>query len=177
MNASTSPVTDARNWAERQKAEYAGGEDRPLGGYVAVMGTYALSTLAGSALARKLGRPAPARLSPWEVAQLGIATHKISRLVSKDPVTSPVRAPFTRYEGVSAPSELAEEVRGHGTFRHSLGELLTCPMCLAQWVATGLSVGLALAPNATRAAMSTFTAVAASDFLQHLYVRLQQATE
>jgi hypothetical protein len=49
-------------------------------------------------------------------------------------------------------------------------------MCLAQWVATGLSVGLVLAPSTTRLAMSTFTAVSGADFLQHLYVRLQQAT-
>lgn len=50
-------------------------------------------------------------------------------------------------------------------------------MCLAQWVATGLSLGLVFSPAATRLMMSTHTAVAASDFLQHAYVRLQQATE
>ncbi|MFD7922153.1 DUF1360 domain-containing protein [Streptomyces sp. NPDC059740] len=43
---------------------------------------------------------------------LAAATHKLSRLVAKDPITSPLRAPFTRYQGTSAPSELAEEVRG-----------------------------------------------------------------
>jgi hypothetical protein len=107
---------------------------------------------------------------------LGIATHKASRTIAKDAVTSPLRAPFTTFEGSSAPGELHEEVRGDG-IQHSAGELLSCPMCLAQWVATGLSLGLVFAPTATRLAMSTLTAVAASDFLQHLYVRLQQATE
>jgi hypothetical protein len=110
------------------------------------------------------------------VAQLSIATHKVSRLIAKDPVTSPLRAPFTRYEGVSAPSELREEVRGHG-LRHSVGEMLTCPMCLAQWVATGFSIGLVFAPGLVRQVLATFTAVAGADFLQHAYVKLQQATE
>jgi Protein of unknown function (DUF1360) len=50
-------------------------------------------------------------------------------------------------------------------------------MCLAQWVATGLTVGLVVAPTMTRLVMGTFTAVGGADFLQHLYVRLQQATE
>jgi hypothetical protein len=50
-------------------------------------------------------------------------------------------------------------------------------MCLAQWVATGLTFGLVFAPGPVRLVMSTFTAVAGSDFLQHAYVRLQQATE
>jgi hypothetical protein len=91
-------------------------------------------------------------------------------------VTSPLRAPFTTYRGLSAPSELAESVRGHG-LSHSVGELLTCPMCLAQWVATGFTLGLALAPVPTRTALSIFTGVAGADFLQHVYVKLQQATD
>jgi hypothetical protein len=120
-------------------------------------------------------RPAPSAFSPWDVLQLAVATHRLSRTLAKDPVTSPLRAPFTRYEGLSGPSELHEEVRGTG-LRHSAGELLTCPMCLAQWVATGFCLGLVLAPVPTRLAISTFTAIAGADFLQHVYVKLQQAT-
>lgn len=168
-------VGGLRRWARQQEQEYANGEERPLGGYLTVLSMYSAGTVGLAALLKRLGRPAP-RLSPWDVAQLTVATHKISRMVSKDPITSPIRAPFTTYEGVSAPSELAEQVRGHGA-KHSVGELLTCPMCLAQWVATTLCFGLVAAPGPTRAVLSTFTAVAGSDFLQHAYVRLQQATE
>jgi hypothetical protein len=176
VHSISEPAAAARRWAQQQKGAYEhGADERPLGGYLALMGTYAAGTLASGAAAKVLGRPAPDRLGPWDVTQLAIATHKISRLLSKDAVTSPFRAPFTRYEGVSAPSELAEEVRGSG-LRHSIGELFTCPMCLAQWVATGLMVGMSLAPRTTRAVAATFTAVAGSDFLQHAYVRLQQAT-
>ena len=112
----------------------------------------------------------------WDVAQLAVTTHKLSRIIAKDPVTSPFRAPFTRYEGLSAAGELHEEVRGHG-LSHSVGELLTCPMCLAQWVATAFGAGLVIAPAPTRLAMAVFTAVGGSDFLQHLYAALQQASE
>lgn len=169
-------TTHLRSWAADQAATYANGESRPLAGYLTLMGAYSAATAGAAGLAKLLGRRAPRRFSPWDVTQLAVATHKVSRLIAKDPVTSPFRAPFTRFEGVSAPSELAEEVRGHG-LRHSVGELVTCPMCLAQWVATAFTAGLVLAPVPTRLALATFTAIAGADFLQHAYVRLQQATE
>jgi hypothetical protein len=168
-------LTAIKNWPQRQAAAYRNGSDRPLAGYLKLMSVYATGT-AGAALAARLtGRRAPS-LSPWDVSQLAAATHKVSRMLAKDPVTSPLRAPFTTYEGLAAPSELHEEVRGHGV-QHSVGELLTCPMCLAQWVATGFSLGLVFAPAPVRLVLSTFTAVAGADFLQHVYVKLQKATE
>lgn len=172
MSNNHSASTGVLDWARQQAEIYSNGNDRPLGGYVRLMAGYISGALA--AVARLTGRSAP-RLSPWEVAQLAVATHKVSRLIAKDPVTSPFRAPFTTYEGVSAPSELHEEVRGSG-LHHSVGELITCPMCLAQWVATGFTFGLIFAPAPVRLAMSTFTAVAGADFLQHVYVKAQQAT-
>jgi hypothetical protein len=164
-----------RAWLRRQDEQYRHGEDRPLGGYLGLTSMYAGATAAAALSARRLGRTSP-DLSAWDLTRLTVATFAISRLVSKDPVTSPFRAPFTRYEGTSAPGELSEEVRGTG-LRHSIGELLTCPMCLGQWVATTMYFGLVFAPAPTRAVLSTFTAIAGSDVLQHAYVRLQQSTE
>ena len=80
---------------------------------------------------------------------ISIATHKLSRLLAKDSVTSPLRAPFTRYAEPGGAAEVNEEVRDQGSsIRHSIGELVTCPFCLAVWVATGLTGGLVLAPAA-----------------------------
>jgi hypothetical protein len=107
------------------------------------------------------------------VTLIGVATHKLSRLVAKDTVTAPLRAPFTEFHGSQGEGELAEEVRGRGP-RHMVGELLTCPFCLAQWVATGFAAGLVFAPRATRLVAATFTAVATSDMLQNVYALLQQ---
>lgn len=160
----------------RREADiYRDGNDRPLGGYLKLMSVYATGTVTAGIAAWATKRPIP-RLSPWETAQLTVATHRLARTISKDPVTSPLRAPFTVYEGASGPSELHEEVRGHG-LRHSIGELLTCPLCLAQWVATGFTYGMIFAPTPTRVAMQVFTAVAGADFMQHAYVYLQQATD
>jgi Protein of unknown function (DUF1360) len=169
-------VRPRQSWWRRQGAAYRNGQDRPLAGYLGLVGVYAVATGGASGLAKALGRSQPDGLSPWEVTQLALATQRLARLMSKDPVTSPLRAPFTEYRGTSAPGELAEEVRGDGA-RHAMGELLTCPMCLGQWIATGFAVGLALAPKLTRMAMGTFAGIAGADFLQHAYVRLQQATE
>src|SRR5699024_5406317 len=102
-----------------------------------------------------------------------VATHRLARTIAKDPVTSPLRAPFTRFGGASAAAELTEEVRGHGA-RHSIGELIACPMCLAQWVATALGAGLVCAPRRTRLVMAVLSAVAGADFLQYVYAYLQQ---
>jgi hypothetical protein len=165
-----------RGWLRKQGQAYRDGEDRPLGGYLVLMSIYACGTALAAGTAKALGRQAPAQLSPWDVTQLTLATQRLARLISKDPVTSPLRAPFTVYAGLSAPGELKEEVRGHG-LQHSAGELLSCPMCLSQWIATALTLGLVLAPKPTRLVMGTFAAVAGADALQHAYVALQQSTE
>ncbi len=161
--------------ARQESQEYSGGQERPLGGYATAMSVYAAAVVSASAVARARGRHLPS-LSPYDVSLLGIATHKLTRLVSKDAITSAIRAPFTRFQGSSAPAELSEEVRGHGV-KHALGELLTCPFCLAQWTATGFTFGMIFAPRATRLAAATMTAVATSDFLQLAYAWAQQKAE
>lgn len=154
-------------------AGYAPGRGRPLGGYLMTLGGY-LGFAGGLAtLARLTGHAPPERIDPRDVVLLGIATHKVSRMLAKDSVTSPLRAPFTRYTGTTGDAELGEEVRGTG-LRHSVGELVSCPFCLSVWVATGFAAGLVLAPRFTRLAAATFTAVAVSDTLQLGYAAAQQ---
>jgi hypothetical protein len=147
---------------------YAGGADRPLGGYLAALGCYAgfAGTLVGIGALR--GKGLPGKVGIGDAALLSVATHKISRLIAKDAVLSPLRAAFTRYEEPAGDGELNESVRGHGV-RHAIGELISCPFCLAVWIATGLVGGLALAPRLTRTVELVMSAVAASDALQLLY--------
>ncbi|WP_328343602.1 DUF1360 domain-containing protein [Micromonospora sp. NBC_00421] len=162
----------------RLRQAYAPHEHRPLGGYLAAMGTYAGVTASIAALVKATGRPVPERPSPGDVVLLAVATHKLSRLLSKDAVTSPLRAPFTRYDHPIGSGEVMEQVRDQGSAtRHAIGELLSCPFCLAVWVATGLTGGLVLAPRLTRLVATALTAVAASDFLQMGYAVAQQAAE
>lgn len=152
---------------------YAGGHRRPLGGYVATLGTYSAVVAGLAAAGRISGHRLPERLATQDVVLASIATHKLSRLLTKDSVTSPLRAPFTRYQEPGGPGELHEEVRGSGV-GHAVGELLTCPFCIAVWVATGLSAGMVFAPRLTRLVAATFTAVAVSDLLQLGYAAAQQ---
>jgi Protein of unknown function (DUF1360) len=154
---------------------YAPGKDRPLGGYAALMGLYGAAVTAGVVTLRRRGRPLP-EVRPFDLALVGVATHKLARRVSKDSVTSPLRAPFTRYEGVSGPAELKEGVRGTG-IRKAVGELVSCPFCLSQWASTGFVFGLLTAPRATRWVASVFASLALADFLQFAYAWAEQQAE
>ncbi|GGO28305.1 hypothetical protein GCM10010116_56710 [Microbispora rosea subsp. aerata] len=158
------------------KREYEGEDSRPLASYTRVLAAYG-GAVGGLVTAAKLtGREAPEKVTVMDLVLMGLFTHRLSRTVAKDPVTSPIRAPFTRYEGLSGPAELKEEVRGHGV-RKVVGELLTCPFCLSQWIATGYAAGMVFFPRLTRLAGAAMTAVAISDWLQLAYTRLMKAAE
>src|SRR3954466_3469491 len=166
-------MTEVREATEQVAQEY-GREDHPLGGYLAVMGIYSAFVGGLALLGRARGVKLSKRVSASDVALLAVATHKASRTLSKDSVTSPLRAPFTRFEGASGPGELQEEVRGSGV-QKAVGELITCPFCLDQWVATGFVAGLLAAPRATRWLAGTFAVRAGADALQFAYAALQRA--
>ena len=157
----------------RQEAQaYAGDEERPLGDYLTLVAGYGVSVAVLTALARRFGRHLPERPALSDLVLLSVATHKLSRRLAKDPVTSPLRAPFTRFSGRSGEAEVAEEVRGTGP-RKAVGELVTCPFCLGQWVVTALGFGLVFAPRPTRFACGLLSALTVSDFLQLAYDKAQ----
>ncbi len=149
-------------------SDYAPAEERPLGGYVALMGVYSVATGAAVLAVRRAGKPLPERISVGDVVLIGVASHKISRTITKDKVTSFLRAPFTRFQAPSGQGEVDEEPRGHG-LQLAIGELLVCPYCVAQWVATALTVGIIAAPRGTRAVSTVFVAHTLSDFMQAAY--------
>jgi hypothetical protein len=162
-----------RRWAQVQEREYTQGQPRPLAGDLGAMGVYLGVVSAAAAAVRASGCQLPDRIPPGDAALLTVATFRLARRIAKDPVTSPIRAPFTRFEGASGHAEVAEEVREHGGVKHAVGELLTCPFCLAQWVGTGFVLGYVTAPRATRLAALTMTMVAGSDVLQFVYDAIQ----
>lgn len=161
-------MVDTVQGVRRIRERYEGDGRRPLQGYLLVLGTYgSLAGLAGI-LGRVTGVRLPERFSLGDTLLLSIATHKASRLLAKDAVTSPVRAPFARFEEPAGAAELNESVRGKGA-QHAVGELLTCPFCLAVWTSSALSAGMVFAPRATRLVCTVLTAVTASDTLQIAY--------
>ncbi len=167
-----------RDRIDRLRRAYAPHEHRPLDGYLTTMSGFGL--LAGSltVAAKVTGRPVPERPAAADVVLISIATHKLSRIIAKDAVTSALRAPFTRYTEPAGSAEVHEEVRDEGSaIRHSIGELISCPFCLAVWVATAFTGGLVLTPRFTRYAATAMTAVAASDFLQMAYTIAKETAE
>lgn len=143
-----------------------GGERMPLGSYALLVGVYGAS-LAGF-LGWRHGRALPVRLTLRDTLLLGVATHKLSRLVARDFVTSPLRAPFVRYEGPRPAAEVRESSRGHG-LRRAIGDLVSCPFCLGPWVAGALVCAHAVRPRETRLVASIFALTTVSDFLHRAY--------
>jgi hypothetical protein len=144
------------------------GDDRPLAAYAGVTAAFGAAVAAATLANRAAGRQLPERIGADDIMLLGVATHKLSRLIARDKVTSFLRAPFTHYQEPAGHGEVEERPRGSG-LRLAVGELLVCPYCVAQWVAAGLVVGLVAAPRPTRAIASVYAAETISDFLQAGY--------
>ena len=151
---------------------YAPQERVPLRGYGAALLVYGLTL---SLALRVAGRPRlrfrRSRLRWNDVALLGVGTHKLSRIVTKDFVTAPLRAPFTRRRESEGAAEVHDEPRG-GTLRQSVGYLLTCPYCLGVWLSTGLATALLSRPRQTRFFLGMLAADTVSDFLHLSYAGL-----
>jgi hypothetical protein len=173
-----------RSQAERQTAHRSAsddasvdaqaGDERPLAAYGAISGTFGVALVVSLAALERSGR-LPERVEKGDLLLIGIATHRLSSLITKDKVTCFVRAPFTRFEGSSGHGEVEEKPRGSGLQR-AVGELLSCPYCVAQWVAAGFTLGLATAPRTTRMVAGIYAAGTISNFLQAAYRAAEQRT-
>jgi hypothetical protein len=153
---------------------YSPQEQKPLGGYAAITAVFNGAALAYVMARRRSARALPSDIPPTDIVLLALATYKLSRLLSKDRVTSFLRAPFTRYQGEAGPGEVSEEPRGSGLQR-SIGELLVCPYCMGQWVGAGFLATYLARPRAARVAASLFAIVAGADFLQQAWAGVNKA--
>ncbi len=157
-------------------AGYKGGVEMPLASYAILLGVYNAAFLALLTAARNSKDELPEKFSFADLLLLGVATHKLSRIIAKDRVTSPLRAPFTEYIEPAGQSEIKEKVRGKGMQR-AVGDLLTCPWCMSPWVAAGLAFGLVFKPRATRLVAGVFAAATVSDFLHHAADAVKEKSE
>jgi hypothetical protein len=158
-------------------AGYARPQERPpLASYAAFAGLFNGAMAAGLLAAKRSGHELPERIDGRDLVLTGVATHKLSRLVAKDKVTSFIRAPFTRYQESAGHGELEEQPRGEG-LRMATGELLICPYCLGQWIASAFGVGLVGAPRFTRLIAFIYSAETVSDFLQLAYKMAEDSAD
>jgi Protein of unknown function (DUF1360) len=154
--------------AERARKE----SEQPIASYATLTGLFAALCAAFAEWMRRSGRELPERIGAADLLLITVGTHKLSRLITKDRVTSALRRPFTRYQEDAGPGEVEEEARGRG-MRRALGELLICPYCVGMWIAAAFTAGLVVAPRPTRWIASALTALFGSDLLQIAYKRAE----
>lgn len=146
---------------------HAGETDATLGGY-ATLATVFSTGLAVLIVSLARERKLPSRWTMGDLVLAGIATGRLARIVTRDRVAMPLRAPFTDYEGPAGAGEVNEKPRGRGV-RRAIGSLLTCPYCAAPWLATALLASLVVRPRATRFLEAILVASSIADFAQQLY--------
>ncbi len=143
-------------------------DEQLLAEYAAMLAFYIASVAVLTGIASHQSR-FPKRFSLFDFALLGVATHKLSRLVAKDRITGIIRAPFVTYIRSAGAGEVEEEPRGRGIQR-GIGNLVSCPYCMGPWSATALAFGFLFAPRVTRFFAGILGSVAISDFLHRAYV-------
>jgi len=149
-------------------------KEQLLAEYATLLGFYIAGVAVLTGIAMEKSR-LPRRFSLLDLALLGIATHKLSRIVAKDRITSILRAPFVSYIRSAGAGEVEEEPRDRGIQR-GIGHLVSCPYCMAPWCATALAFGLVFVPRVTRFFAGILASVAVSDFLQRAYLAAKENT-
>ena len=149
-------------------------EEQLLAEYATLLGFYLASAAVLTGIAVQQHR-LPRKFGLLDLALLGIATHKLSRIVAKDRITGILRAPFVCYIRSAGTGEVEEEPRGRG-FQRGIGHLVSCPYCMAPWCATALAMGFVFAPRVTRFFAGILVSVASSDFLHRAYLAAKGKT-
>jgi len=147
-------------------------DEQLLAEYATMLGFYVASVAVLTGLAKEQRR-LPRRFGLLDLALLGIATHKLSRIVAKDRITGILRAPFVNYIRSASGGEVEEEPRGRGIQR-GIGTLISCPYCMGPWCAVALAFGFVFSPKITRFFAAILASVTTSDFLHRAYLATKE---
>lgn len=173
---STSTLARSGTANEPTTAPPADGYGRPVSQYIGVLAVYAAAVAAIAAVTKRRGRPLPRRIEPYDLIVTALATQQASRRLTKEKVTAPLRAPFAEYTGPAGAGQVNEKSRG-GAVRRTIGELVSCPFCMSQWVATAFVAGLVIAPRPTRLASALFASLSIADMAQLARTMAEQRAE
>ncbi|MEV6757244.1 DUF1360 domain-containing protein [Streptomyces sp. NPDC051214] len=147
---------------------YGPPEEHRLGGHFAAVAAFGAYAAAWGAVAARRKTKAPDGREPWDVLLTATAVFRLSRLLSKGTVTSPLRAPFTRFESATGPAEVSDSPRG-GAVKSTVGELISCPFCLSVWLTATFTGARSVWPQATRTVTCGLTSLAIADCMQVAY--------
>jgi ABC-type Fe3+-siderophore transport system permease subunit len=101
---------------------------------------------------------------------LGVATFRLSRMVTKDRVTAVFRLPFV-YEGrgEEALEGTKEEPKAEAGWRQDIGQLITCPWCASVWAGLFNTSLLIFFPRIGRYFLMTIAASGMSELLDPVF--------
>ena len=114
----------------------------------------------------------PVLPSPAELVMLGLASHRIGRMVSFERVGEPFRAPFTATVPDESGADETVVARGRGV-RWVLGELVSCPTCVATWASLGLAIGQRFLPAPTRVLVGVLAAAGVAEVVNGMSEQLE----
>jgi hypothetical protein len=103
--------------------------------------------IAGLAGARERRRDAPPGV--LEIGLRGLAAYRIGRMIAFERIAEPVREPFTATVPDASGTDETVVARGRGV-QWAIGELLSCPTCVATWASLALGIGAIVLPGPTR---------------------------
>jgi hypothetical protein len=106
-------------------------------------------------------------LKPLDLFMLGFATLRLGRMIAYDRVAEPLRQPFAETVPDHTGAGKTVEPRGEGV-RNSLGQLISCPICVGTWIASGLVYGLHMLPNPTRVFLTIMSTMGVTELLNAL---------
>jgi hypothetical protein len=106
-----------------------------------------------------------------DFALTAAATHKLAQIITGERVTMALRSPFTWQRDEGKGGRRKEVPKEHGLHR-AIGELLTCPYCLAPWISATLLAGHIFAPVPTRVVTTVFALTAAADWMTQVRAKL-----
>jgi Protein of unknown function (DUF1360) len=105
--------------------------------------------------------------SLFDFVLLAFATIRLGRMVAYDRVMEPFRAPFTKT--VPDKSGVGKTVISRGTgVRCSIGQLISCPICIGTWIAAGLVYALYTFPGPARVFIIISAVVGLAEMLNGL---------
>jgi hypothetical protein len=137
-------------------------EKHPYSAYTAIMAIYLSLYAVFLALGHRSKRLQDDPLSLKDITTLGVATYALSRIVTRDQVTSFLRLPFIRHRPEDKVIGTGQQPRGRGLIR-AMGELITCSRCSGTWIAALLTYALYLEPTFVRPFIILMTAVGLGD--------------
>lgn len=104
-------------------------------------------------------------LTPMEWVMLALAALRMGRMIAYELIGEPLRRPVAKTMTHDHYGEYTDAKYKDGSWRQSLGELMTCPTCASSWAAAVLLYGTIFLPGPAGVLIALFSAVQAGEII------------